>query len=147
MIEIFRVNDVLTLELHDIIDRIASLVAGSCVYEVRFEDLRDSNIESVVTNFCTQADVPMELAETNLHVEFVEIDLLLIDWPNLLNEERAVVNGTDVVPEEIELDERYNVLKENAATDSGQKLQKKNRKEAERCSGPKGLGRIVLAPK
>ena len=63
MIEIFNANDVLTLELPDLLDRIGSLAAGSFDFEALFEDGCDNVFEPVVADFCAQAEVPMELVE------------------------------------------------------------------------------------
>ena len=63
LIEIFNANDVLTLELPDLLDRIGSIVAEACDFEARFEDGCDSVFEPVDADFCAQAEVPMELAE------------------------------------------------------------------------------------
>ena len=71
---------------------------------------------------------------------------LSIDWTIQLNEENGVGNGTAPVLEEIEFDQRYVEQKKNTREGCGHKLQKRNEKEDERCSGPKGRGRIVLGP-
>ena len=71
---------------------------------------------------------------------------LSIDWTIQLNEENGVGNGTVPVREEIEFDQRYAEEKKNTMAGCGHKLQKRNGKEAERCSGPKGRGRIVQDP-
>ena len=72
---------------------------------------------------------------------------LSIDWTIQLNEENGVGNGTAPVLEEIEFDQRYVEQKKNMREGCGHKLQKRNEKEDERCSGPKGRGRIVLGPR
>ena len=63
LIEIFNANDVLTLDLPGLLDRIGSIVAEACDFEARFEDGCDSVFEPVDADFCAQAEVPMELAE------------------------------------------------------------------------------------
>ena len=72
--------------------------------------------------------------------------MMTIDWTIQLNEENGVGNGTVPVREEIEFDQRYAEEKKNTMAGCGHKLQKRKGKEAERCSGPKGRGRIVLDP-
>ena len=63
LIEIFNANDVLTLELPDVLDRIGSLVAGSCDFEALFEDGCDNVFEPADADFSVQAEIPMELVE------------------------------------------------------------------------------------
>ena len=61
LIDIFNAQDVLTLELPELLDRIGSLLSESTRFKSRFEDARDGELEFVDADFCAQGEVPMEL--------------------------------------------------------------------------------------
>ena len=61
LIDIFYAQDVLTLELPELLDRIGSLLGESSRFESCFEDARESEFEFVDADFCAQGEVPMEL--------------------------------------------------------------------------------------
>ena len=61
LIDIFNAQDVLTLELPELLDRIGSLINESSHFESRFEDARESEFEFVDDDFCARGEVPMEL--------------------------------------------------------------------------------------
>ena len=61
LIDIFYAQDVLTLELPALLDRIGSLLGESSRFESCFEDARESEFEFVDGDFCAQGEVPMEL--------------------------------------------------------------------------------------
>ena len=61
LIDIFNAQDVLTLELPELLDRIGSLINESSNFESRFEDACESEFEFVDADFCARGEVPMEL--------------------------------------------------------------------------------------